>query len=124
MVSSWSLVSGDTQSCGCIRKELLKSGKIRRTHGKRRHPLYWVWTTMKQRCLNPKNPRYKNYGGRGIKIPPNWLTFENFYEDMSANYKRGLSIDRIDVNGNYEKKNCRWATQKVQQNNRRNNKII
>jgi len=122
-VPSYHLTAELTKSCGCITKELLKSGSIRRTHGMRRHPLYWIWTSMKSRCLNKNNPKYSIYGGRGIKICPRWLKFEGFNEDMNEGYKKGLSIDRINTNGDYKKKNCRWATQKEQQNNRRNNLI-
>lgn len=78
---------------------------------------------MKQRCLNPNNHKYQRYGGRGIKVCNEWLKdFYTFnYWALSHGYKKGLSIDRIDVNGNYEPNNCRWASQKVQQNNRENN---
>jgi hypothetical protein len=72
--------------------------------------------------LNPKNSKYPIYGGRGIKVTKKWIDFEGFYKDMGPTYKKGLSIDRIDTNGDYRLKNCRWATQKEQQNNRRNNK--
>jgi len=117
-VSSSSLVRGDTRSCGCIRTELLRSGVIRRTHGQRRTPLYWVWTTMKARCFNRKNHKFPRYGGRGITVDNKWLKFENFYKDMAKTYKRGLQIDRINNNGNYNKLNCRWTTSKVNNNNR------
>lgn len=81
---------------------------------------------MKDRCYNPKDKRYKNYGGRGIKICDEWLhSFESFYEwSLKNGYQDGLTIDRIDVNGNYEPNNCRWATWDVQCNNRTNNVYI
>lgn len=118
MVSSWGLSSGDTQSCGCIRKDLLKSGNIRRTHGLRKNPLYWIWSTMKSRCLNINNLKYPRYGGRGITIDKSWMIFENFYKDMHKGYAHGLQIDRIDNNQGYRKDNCRWVTCKVNNNNR------
>lgn len=123
-VSSYNLLKGYTKSCGCIRVSLLKSGLIRRTHGKRNLSLYWVWTTMKQRCLNPKNPKYKRYGMRGISISKDWMNFENFYNDMHKLYIKGLQIDRINNDGNYCKENCRWVTSKVNNNNKSNKKII
>ncbi|MFJ3388886.1 hypothetical protein [Lysinibacillus sp. NPDC086135] len=74
---------------------------------------------MIQRCTNPNSTNYIYYGGRGIKVTEEWLTFEEFYKwSMSNGYSKELSIDRINVNGNYELSNCRWATREVQDNNR------
>lgn len=81
------------------------------------------WSDMKQRCFNKNNPRYKDWGGRGITICKRWMKFENFLADMGERPK-GKSLDRIDNNGNYCKENCRWATRKEQQNNTRQNRII
>lgn len=117
-VSSSSLLRGDTKSCGCIRRELLSSGRIRRTHGQRRTSLYWVWSTMKGRCMNPKNHKFPRYGGRGITICEAWMKFEQFSKDMTEGYARGLQIDRIDNNKGYSKENCHWVTSKVNNNNR------
>ena len=86
-----------------------------------RSPLYMTWTRMKSRCQNPNNPRYKDYGGRGIKVCIEWQDFENFRRDMEPTYAKGLSIDRIDVNGDYEKSNCQWLTMAEQQRNKRSN---
>lgn len=121
-VNGYNLRSGNTQSCGCFQKE--KSIKISTTHGLRRSPLYHIWSHIKDRCFNKNNPRYKDYGGRGITVCDRWLDFKNFHDDMFPTWKRGLSIDRINNDGNYGPGNCRWATNKDQNNNRRDNCIL
>lgn len=114
-----SLRCGRTKSCGCIHRE----GLIHRntTHGKYSSKLYGVWNCMKQRCNNPKNNRFHDYGGRGITVCNEWKDdFQAFHDwAMSNGYAEGLSIDRIDVNGNYEPSNCRWVTMLEQRHNRR-----
>lgn len=87
----------------------------RKTNG--RTKIYEVWNNMTRRCLNPNNPRYMAYGGRGIKICNSWLTFNNFYDDMGDSYAEGLFLDRIDNDRNYEKSNCRWVSSLVSANN-------
>lgn len=84
--------------------------------------LYKTYGRIKQRCYNKNNKSFKYYGGRGIKC--RWKSFEEFYRDMSPGYKTNLTIDRIDVNGDYCKENCKWSTAKEQANNRRTNRII
>ena len=122
-VAGNNLKNGHTQSCGCILREKQRNKFYK--HGMSKTKIYSVWRTMKQRCTYEKNESYKNYGGRGITYCDEWEEFEPFYEWAMANgYKEGLSIDRIDSDGNYEPSNCRWVTMKKQQNNRTNNRII
>lgn len=129
-VSNTNLVTGNTTSCGCFRRELMRLNLDRRSHGHRprgnRTPTYSSWTGMRSRCLNPNATGYANYGGRGITVCERWLTFENFLADMGerpptppGTHGRYWSIDRLNVNGNYEPANCRWATRKEQGTNRR-----
>lgn len=86
--------------------------------------IYGVWANMKERCDNSNYRTYKDYGGRGIGYHPNWKSFKGFCDDMLQDYKEGLTLDRINNNGNYEPSNCQWITNQEQQNNRRNNHNI
>lgn len=109
-----------TKSCGCMTKTLI--GKANSTHGMSQHPAYAVWHSMKQRCTEPTQKAWDNYGGRGIRVCDRWLnSFENFWADMGATYEPGLTIDRVDVNGDYEPSNCRWTNWETQMNNKRAN---
>ena len=104
--------SNKTKSCGCL--------KI--IHSLGSHRLYNTWYQMLNRCNNPKSKDYKDYGGRGITVCDRWLDVKNFIEDMYSSFKEGLTVDRIDVNKNYDKENCRWTTKNIQSRNTR--KII
>lgn len=115
------LQSGRTKSCGCLRKET--NAKRCKTHGLRHSPEYSVWRSLKSRCENKKDISYPNYGGRGIKVCRRWQKFENFYADMGPR-PEGSWIDRKCNNGNYTTKNCRWATPKEQNRNKRNSRLI
>lgn len=111
------LKRGRTQSCGCIHREIVKSGVCRRTHGMASTPEYRSWTSMIRRCTDPTAFGYHRYGGRGITVCERWLhSFPAFFEDMGSR-PAGTSIDRLENDGNYELGNCRWATRAEQNAN-------
>ena len=110
------LRDGSSTSCGCAHREAAAKRATR--HGLSRSRAYRCWLSMKQRCFNPDHIGYVYYGGRGISVHEDWLSFEKFFADM-LDPPPGLSIDRIDNDGNYEPGNCRWATPAMQIANRR-----
>ena len=127
LANSRSLKTGNNTSCGCIEKIKRESryfklgntiGQIHGHAGMKRTPTYFSLNNMIQRCTNSNYHRYKDYGGRGIKVCKSWLKFENFLKDMGIR-PEGKTLDRKNNNGNYCKSNCKWSTPKEQANNRR-----
>jgi hypothetical protein len=108
-----SLRNNHTISCGCFHKE------VKTNHGLTGTYEYHIWNSMKQRCNNPKNISYKDYGGRGIKVCDRWLNSFNFFLEDMGKKPDGYSLDRINNDDGYKPTNCRWATMKEQSNNRR-----
>lgn len=123
VVSTNHLVSGKSGSCGCLKAE--KCSKAHRSHGSSETLEYGIWCRMKRRCDNPNDQDWSRYGGRGIRVCARWIaSFVAFRDDMGPRPSPSHSVDRIDVNGNYEPGNCRWATSKEQGRNTRRNRIV
>ena len=114
---STNIKTGKTKSCGCLAKEIAKARLFK--HGQSTTREYNTWHHMKQRCLDPAYKQYGDYGGRGITISKKWMKFENFLADMGT-CPEDHFLDRIDNDKGYSKRNCRWVTRTVNNNNRRN----
>ena len=115
------------KSCGCLRKaRSLDFGERMMKHSESHTRLYGIWSNIKNRCCNPNDKRYKDYGGRGVQICDEWANSYTCFANWAKahGYNEKLSIDRIDNNGNYNPQNCKWSTSKEQAVNKRSNKII
>lgn len=122
LVPTGNLNSGVSKGCGCDAASRISAE--RRTHGRSNTHTYYVWQDMKKRCLYPKHVSFASYGGRGISVCDQWVkSFEAFFLDMGE-APDGMSIERNDVNGNYEPSNCRWATAYEQHLNTRRTKLV
>lgn len=120
-VISLALRRGNTRSCGCIKRELDKAGRKKSPHGMKESAEYRAWSGAKSRCYNPTNRKYKNYGARGIVMCDRWRkSFVNFYADMGPRPSADHSLERDNVNGNYEPNNCKWGTLTEQGRNKTN----
>ena len=118
----FSLRNGASKSCGCLTGSQAAERNYR--HGKYSAPEYITWADMLQRCNNPKAVSYPRYGGRGIRVCQEWHSFPAFYADMGSRPTPKHTIDRRDNSGNYEPKNCYWATKSEQNHNKRNNHYV
>lgn len=123
------LRSGHTQSCGCLNREIVNAKQsARATHGLSRvgisHGIYYSWRSAMRRCTDPDNPDFHNYGGRGIKMCDRWLENPALFRTDMGDKPKGYTLERKDVNGDYEPGNCVWATKKTQARNMRVNHLV
>lgn len=129
-VTTYRLRKGETKSCGCLnydtdKRKTSEVGKANKVHGMSKTRVYKTYSGIKERCLNPNSKKYPDYGGRGITLSKEWDSFEKFHQwSIENGYDEELTLDRIDVNGNYEPNNCRWVDMKIQSNNKRNNRYV
>lgn len=114
------IVKGHILSCGCFRRERAATLNPAYEVGEYGSTEYLAWRNMMIRCYNGKDPHYKWYGARGITVCDRWHKFENFYTDMGEKPAPELTLERVNNDLGYSPDNCKWATQKEQQNNRRN----
>lgn len=121
-VSGDSLLTGNSNSCGCLRRELLSMWGT--THGGSKTPLYRVWASMVDRCYSETTPGYSDYGGRGITVCERWHDFANFRDDIGKRPSPRHSLDRINNDLGYSPDNVRWATGSEQARNKRSNRLI
>ncbi len=123
IVPGFRLRRGSTKSCGCLQKQLVKERST--THGKRHHPIYYIWRSMLSRCSRPMATDYSRYGARGIKVCKRWQKFENFYADMGDRpVGPKNTLDRIDNEKGYSPRNCRWASHAEQARNTSTTRLI
>ena len=124
-VTSNSLTQGTTHSCGCYHRQVASQANIKHGHSRinKVSPEYNIWRSMIKRCERKKDPAYKNYGARGIKVCVRWANFENFFTDMGLKPK-GMTLERMNNNQDYCPENCKWATRIEQGNNTRRNRLV